>query len=897
MTAILARLATVLADRYRVERELGAGGMATVYLAHDLKHDREVALKVLHPDLGAALGADRFLSEIKTTARLQHPHILPLLDSGEAGGGDSTGLLYYVMPFVRGETLRARLERERQLPVDDALRIARECADALHHAHSHGIIHRDIKPENILLQDGHAVVADFGIALAVQSAGGARMTQTGLSLGTPQYMSPEQAMGEKTIDARSDIYSLGAVTYEMLTGEPPFTGASVQAIVAKVLTERPVPVSTTRDTVPPGLERAVLRSLAKLPADRFATAKAFADALDDRGESEGHSADADGMGRRSANVETRVWKGATVLLAVAALVATAYAWRLRPESRTVAGEAHVIRARFDLPRDVTVADAMSGNTIAISPDGSMTAFTALTATGYRLYVRHVNELDGRELTDANVAGRNLTFSPDGKWIAYTDGNAVRKVSVDGGASVLVGSTGGFVAYGMAWGHDDTLYIGSFSSLRKIAASGGQAAVVIRADSSSANFGQRWPVFSPDEKRIVYASGNGSGVTGRMAVMEIATGKVTNFETQLSVPVGFDGDQLVFVDASGQLVSMRIEPGTHRPLAAPKVLESGLFMDPTSGAKVALSASGTLVYIRGKSQRQPVLLTPGSGVSTPLIDEPRLYTTPRFSPDGRRVAVTVSSPTASDVWSYDIRRRTMARITTTGASLRPEWTPDGKSVVFLSRRDGRTGIWRQAADGSGSAELLFVPKQEPFEALLSMDQQWIVYRTAPGLENSRDILAVPFAGPASGERVVKELATGPGTESLPRFSPDGKWLAYQTNESGRFEIVVRPFPDDAARIPVTANGGTEPVWGHDGKSLYFRGPVDEIMKVDVTTGASFSIGATTMVGKGEYLLDTSHQSWDVAPDGRLLLLKRAGEPSELIVVHNWVQELRARTRVP
>src|SRR5687767_3218984 len=270
----LSQLTTALADRYRIERELGAGGMATVYLAHDLRHDRPVAIKVLHPELAAALGGERFLSEIKTTARLQHPHILPLLDSGEADG-----LLYYVMPYVRGETLRARLERENQLPIADALRIAREAADALGAAHAVGIIHRDIKPENILLQGGHALVADFGIALAVQSAGGARMTQTGLSLGTPQYMSPEQAMGERTIDARSDIYALGAVTYEMLTGDPPFTGSSVQAIIAKVLSERPTPIRTLRDTVPPGVEQAVLTALAKLPADRFATAAEFAAAL------------------------------------------------------------------------------------------------------------------------------------------------------------------------------------------------------------------------------------------------------------------------------------------------------------------------------------------------------------------------------------------------------------------------------------------------------------------------------------------------------------------------------------------------------------------------------------------------------------------------------------------
>src|SRR5512138_2755054 len=263
-----------IGDRYRIERELGAGGMATVYLAHDLRHDRDVAIKVLEPELAAALGADRFLAEIRTTARLQHPHILPLLDSGDADGG-----LYYVMPFVSGETLRSRLARERQLPVDEAVRIAREVADALSHAHAGGVVHRDIKPENILLQDGHARVADFGIALAIEQAGGTRLTQTGLSLGTPQYMAPEQAMGERTIDARADIYSLGCVLYEMLTGEPPFTGPTAQAIVARVITDTPRPVSLQRRSVPAHVEAAVERALEKLPADRFSTATEFAAAL------------------------------------------------------------------------------------------------------------------------------------------------------------------------------------------------------------------------------------------------------------------------------------------------------------------------------------------------------------------------------------------------------------------------------------------------------------------------------------------------------------------------------------------------------------------------------------------------------------------------------------------
>ncbi|HJS46699.1 MAG TPA: serine/threonine-protein kinase, partial [Gemmatimonadales bacterium] len=269
-----ARLSTALEGRYRLDRELGQGGMATVWLARDLRHDRQVALKVLRPELAAVIGADRFLAEIRTTANLQHPHILPLFDSGEADG-----LLFYVMPLIEGESLRDRLAREKQLPVDEAVRLTGEVASALDYAHRHGVIHRDIKPENVLLHDGRALVADFGIALAASRAGSSRMTETGMSLGTPHYMSPEQAMGERELDARSDLYSLGAMAYEMLAGEPPYTGSSAQAIVAKVITERPAPLTARRDTVPPHVAAAIHRDLAKLPADRYPTAAALAEAL------------------------------------------------------------------------------------------------------------------------------------------------------------------------------------------------------------------------------------------------------------------------------------------------------------------------------------------------------------------------------------------------------------------------------------------------------------------------------------------------------------------------------------------------------------------------------------------------------------------------------------------
>src|SRR5882724_11716621 len=282
MPELLSRLQVALADRYRIEVEIGAGGMATVYLAQDLRHDRKVALKLLRPELSAVIGAERFLAEIKLTANLQHPHILPLFDSGEADG-----FLFYVMPFVEGESLRSRLSREKQLPVPDAVRVATEVASALDYAHRHGVVHRDIKPENILLHDGRALVADFGIALAASKASGSRMTETGMSLGTPHYMSPEQAMGEREITARSDVYALGAVLYEMLSGDPPFTGSTAQAVVARVVTESPRPLTTQRHTVPRNIEAAVLTALEKLPADRFASAAEFAEALRDKSYSTG----------------------------------------------------------------------------------------------------------------------------------------------------------------------------------------------------------------------------------------------------------------------------------------------------------------------------------------------------------------------------------------------------------------------------------------------------------------------------------------------------------------------------------------------------------------------------------------------------------------------------------
>ena len=326
------QLNAALDGRYLIERQVGEGGMATVYLARDLRHNRPVALKVLKPDLGAVVGVERFLAEIQVTANLQHPNLLPLFDSGAAGG-----LLFYVMPFVEGESLRDRLHREKQLPLEQAVHIAGAVASALDYAHRRGVIHRDLKPENILLVEGEPLVADFGIALAVSNAGGSRITQTGLSLGTPQYMSPEQATGDRTIDGRADIYSLGAVLYEMLTGEPPHTGSTSQAVIARVLTETPRSIRVTRPHVPAYVEAAVDRALEKLPADRWATAKDLAEAIAGAKPMVG---DAPGATRPSAR-GLRSWDRRTLaLLGVVGVLMVALAWSV---TRSSGGSASVPR--------------------------------------------------------------------------------------------------------------------------------------------------------------------------------------------------------------------------------------------------------------------------------------------------------------------------------------------------------------------------------------------------------------------------------------------------------------------------------------------------------------------------------------------------------------------------
>ncbi len=881
---MITRLADALADRYRIEREIGQGGMATVYLAHDIRHDRDVAVKVLHPDLGAALGSERFLKEIRTTARLQHPHILPLLDSGEADG-----LLYYVMPLVTGETLRARLDREKQLPIEDAVRIAGEVADALGYAHGHGVIHRDIKPENILLQGGHALVADFGIALAVQTAGGQRMTQTGLSLGTPQYMSPEQAMGERTIDARSDIYSVSAVAYEMLIGEAPFTGPTVQAIVARVMSEDPRPLITQRKSIPEYVDYAILRGLDKLPADRWASANEFADAL------KGKTTSMPGRGsatrmiavKRHGGLAGRVRDPLVLALGAIALVSTGVAaWNVRTKPSS---EPESV-VRFSIPAiESSHSSSLGLSTLSISPDGQNLVYVGKGENGReQLMIRNLGDITTRPLPETENAA-NPIFSPDGKTVAFFRGNQIYKLAIDGGRLQLLGTAPGTFG-GASWSSTGKIVVSGNIGLFLMPDGGGEVSQLTKADPSHKEVFQDGPMVLDVDKSVVYSSWPRSTINdARLAITSLETGKTTVLNVLGAYPLGVIDGVLVYVTAGGAVMGVRIDVAKRRLLGDPVQLVTDVAVNAVSGlARASLSRTGTLFY-QTKSQLSKLVIASRGSAPRVLLEQPGEYSFPRVSPDGKRVAVTVGSSDRRDIWLYEVSSGTMTRLTTDGKSNdRPEWSPDGKYVLYRSDRDVQTAIWWRPADLSGaSAPLLAGPRRGGFEAVMSPDAHYLAYQV--------DTLGADlFYRAMSGDTTEKPISTSPtAIETMPRISPDGRWIAFLTDESGTNEVVVQPFPGPGGRVQVSAGGGSEPVWSRDGKRLFYRND-SKFMSARVAAGSTFAVTARDSVFTDDYVYaGNPHANYDVMPDGEHFLFLKPASEGNMIVATNWGLFMRAR----
>ena len=870
----ITRFSTAFAERYVIERELGAGGMAIVYLARDVRHERLVALKVVRPELAAAIGAERFLAEIKTTANLQHPHIVPLHESGEVDG-----VVFYVMPFVEGEGLRDRLNRERQLPVGDALRIATQVASALDYAHRHGVIHRDIKPENILLHDGSAVVADFGIALAVQTAAGARLTQTGLSLGTPQYMSPEQAMGERTLDARSDIYALAAVLYEMLIGEPPFTGPTPQAIVARTLSENPRSLTSQRRAVPPQLEAAVLRALEKLPADRFSTAGEFAAALSTH---EPTAPPSGGTGRAR-------WQRKTVALAVAGIALAGGAGFLAGRSRNHVQPALVtsrIGAEAEAPSEF--------DDIALSPDGQLLAYVSgAAADGGRIWVRRMSTGDARPIKETEGAFQ-LFWAPDGSAIGFVSAGQMRVATLSSGdVRVLAPAPS---PAGAAWGPDGTIiYSPFFRHLWRVPAAGGTPSPALTKGDETTS-GSREPKFLPDGHHFLYWRSD--RVVDEVWVGDLVTGVARRLAEKMSTPTYVEpGYVLYFPQSVGRTLEQpaplfvrRFDAGTltfagdavpvsgriDRPDQVAVYTATRDFLVSRDAVQQLAGAHGAIYWLdRSTGRRSDAVKGTGSAWFF------------RASHDGRRFALGGAGLSLYDP-ARDVSADVPARIGVGGWPL--AWSPDDREIAA----NNGTEIMIVSVDGA-ARERSFTPSDSTWAEPVDWAPDGTLYYLSDPWEGQprRELWRHTFK---TGKNDV--VATGSGNVIDARLSPDWRWLAWESDASGRHEIYLGPATGTLTPSRVSKTGGGSPRWRHDGHELFYIGGDGRIMSVPVQLGATPLLGeprrATDLVihpdpFSNDPFLDTR---FEPSPAGDRFLVQTpvAAGAHQLTMIQGWQRKV-------
>jgi len=878
------RLSSALADRYRIFSRLGEGGMATVYLAEDLKHKRQVAVKVLKPELAAVLGAERFVQEITTTASLQHPHILPLFDSGEA---DS--FLYYVMPYIEGETLRSKLDRETQLGIDEAVRITGDVADALDYAHRQGVIHRDIKPENILLHDGRPMVADFGIALAVSAAAGGRMTETGLSLGTPHYMSPEQATAEKDLSARSDVYSLGTVLYEMLAGDPPHTGSSAQQIVMKIIADEARPVTELRKSVPTNVAAAVAKSLEKLPADRFASARELAEALGDSAfTTPGMTGEVVTSSGAPRGVSRRRWQialaGNVVLLAVAAA-----AW-LVPEPEATTSRQRVLLWQQPLEGMLAPGVLRYATQAAIAPDGSSIVFSDTAGNGFMLFHKIRDEGSPTPLAGTE-GGQSPFFSPDGQWIGYiTADRKLRKVPVDGGNPITLTEDIANSTHAAAW-LDDGRIVYSAQDGRDFAVvsgEGGEASTLPGGDTE----GQGTPHISPlpGSRGLLFTRCPGNcAVSSAIWVFDLEADSarlvVPNALGAWYSPTG----HLLYTDRAGGLFAAGFDLGRLETTtgAVPVI-------DDVAPTAFAISASGSVLYTvaTGAGGESELVWVTRDGMATPL--DPTwsgAFEYPALSPDGDALAVSLSDGT-THLWVRDSAGRRHQLTQEGEVNWRPSWTADGRGLAFLSNRRGGEGpdnydAFLMPADGSGPAELLHRHTYGLWEVDFTPDGEWMVFRSdEDGQANVRGLRR-------DDTTLVPLVVTGLTTQI--DLSPDGRWLAYSSAASGNREVYVAPFPAMSSRRLVSRNGGTEPRWAHSGRELFFKSG-DQFMVVELLGPALNPGTPRVLFSLAGFRSARNRQQYDVAPDDqRFVMIRELGGEADAQVFYaeNWFEELEAK----
>ena len=867
-----AGLTAALADRYRLDRELGQGGMATVYLADDLRHDRKVAIKVLRPELAAVIGAERFLREIKTIANLQHPHILGLIDSGEV-----QGTAYFVMPFVEGESLRDRLTREKQLPIPDAVRIASEIATALDYAHRHGVIHRDIKPENILLHDGSALVADFGIALAASKAGGSRMTETGMSLGTPHYMSPEQAMGEREITPRSDVYALGCVTYEMLVGEPPFTGPTAQSIVAKVMTAEPASLTAQRKSIPPAVEDAVLTALEKLPADRWSSAADFAAALGGQGVRGAVTTSS----RRTLPPRPPAPRFLYLGILAATTALAAWGWlRPKPTGGPSVYDA-VLPDSAPITFGATTANTSYGSSprnLSISAAGDFAVYAARQGDSTVLWYRSLRDATARQIAGTQ-GGTSPRISPDGSHVAYLIESRVMVVPVAGGEPRRLQE--GQAATSLQWVSATEILSLDLDGyrLKQLDREGGSAQTrsIPRCVLGQWISELKQLLCSYNRTAVLFDPESGKQWTLRAALPDGAPGRLLTGSAFRIV----DKRYLVYLAVDGSLLGARYDPATHLAQRSVTIL-TGVRREAFGEAQFDLSADGTLVYAPGLDGTIGRMVTLRSGGSPqPLPVETGDFQRYDLSRDRRWLAAAVQATEGMELRIYDLRDGQHFTWLKGEAIRHPLWSPDGSWLLVGVRDSTRWSILRGAPSSGAQPDTVATFEFDPanpdptdlHDDHLALAQNWAgssVMRFDPSLPHPT------FDTVLAGVRFTSA-------------SPNGKLLLYQTLEGDRIEVTS--FPVTGRRWQL-ASDGAEPLWLSATEVLYRKGVSWFMAHVNPETGEP--AGAATFWARDPRFSDTSGWSNRPSHDGGIIYVEGPAETSTtyLRVVPGWVARMKA-----
>jgi eukaryotic-like serine/threonine-protein kinase len=878
---------------YEIVSPLGAGGMGEVYRAQDTRLERTVAVKVLTAHLSSSPEVrQRFEREAKTISKLSHPHICALYDVGESDGTE-----YLVMEYLEGETLTQRLARG-PLPAEQVLRYGMEMAEALDQAHRQGIVHRDLKPGNVMVTKGGVKLLDFGLAKVVAPVtpvsgvtslptvqGSPDLTQGGTILGTFQYMAPEQLEG-RDADARTDIFALGAVLYEMATGRKAFAGKSQASLIGSILKDEPAAISTIQPMAPPALDRVVRICLSKDPEDRWQSAHDIAAELKwiAEGSQAGVAAPAAVSTRRRSR-ERLAWLG----FALAALAAIGFGigyFRRAPTSP------RVLRFQIDPSESTPYRGVGPGVDIlpALSPDGLLMVFPAENAQGKSvLWVRALDSLEARAIPGTEE-GLYPFWSPDSRSIGFFAEKKLKRVDVSGGpVQVVCDATAG---RGGTWSRDGVILFApsAQSPIYRIAASGGQPAAVLSFDTARGEDSQRWPFFLPDGRHFLYFSYLGANPESRNQNGGIRAGSLDSKQTSQILA---EGSNAVYVEPrqllfyrGGNLLAQRFDPSSLKISGEAVPIAEGVgYIEARKFALFSASPAGILVYAR--AVEFPSRLTWFDRLGRPVgtVGDSGDYNSPQLSPDGRRLAVTLKEGQKSSIWLFDLVRGSKTRFSEgTGDDGPAIWSPDGSRLAFGSGRGGPTRLYVRPVGGTGSEQAMLKTTNAEVPTSWSRDGRFIAYQI-PGATTDWDIWILPLGGDRKPLPFVQTNAI----ESFPVFSPDGRWIAYASNDSGKFDIYVAPFPGPGQRIPISTAGGREPAWRGDGKELFYIAEDGKMMAVPIQTGTTLEPGIPVMLFETRTRPNQIGR-YDVTPDGqKFLVVSRVAEREipPIAFVVNWM----------